>query len=164
VTIAGRPSFFWPFALNIERPALYYVPMRLLCIARHGVLSDHLASLFRGFGAETCSAVGLADALAVARSFAPEAVICDYDLLATVSLTAWERDSELSRVPILAVSLTRRSDEVHALDVNNVAGFVYLPSLEPADGVRLLAALGGRGARGPSMRSRRDTPESIPAC
>jgi DNA-binding response OmpR family regulator len=138
--------------------------MRLLCIARHGVLSDHLASLFRGFGAETCSAVGLAEALAAARSFAPQAVICDYDLLATVSLSAWERDPQLARVPIVAVSLTRRPDEEHALDVNNVAGFVYLPSLEREDGVRLLAALSGRGASGGSMRPRRDTPESVTAC
>jgi hypothetical protein len=138
--------------------------MRVLCIARHGVLSDHLASLFRGFGAESCSAVGLAEALAAARSFAPQAVICDYDLLATVSLTAWERDPQLARVPIVAVSLTRRPAELHALDVNNVAGFVYLPALDHEDGVRLLAALGGRGVRGGSLRPRRDTPESVSAC
>jgi hypothetical protein len=138
--------------------------MRLLCVARHGVLSDHLASVFHGFGAETCSAVGLTEALGAARSFRPQAVICDYDLLATVSLTAWERDPQLARVPIVAVSLTRRPDEVHALDVNNVAGFVYLPSLEREDGVRLLAALGARGASGGSLRSRRDTPESLTAC
>jgi hypothetical protein len=99
----------------------------------------------------------------MAPSFAPQAVICDYDLLATVSLTAWERDPLLSRVPIVAVSLTRCPDEVHVLDVNNVAGFVYLPSLEREDGVRLLAALGGRGAPGGSL-PRRDTPESVTAC
>ncbi|MDQ3949360.1 MAG: hypothetical protein M3282_03355 [Gemmatimonadota bacterium] len=138
--------------------------MRLLCVARHGVLGDHLASLFRGFGAETRSAVGLAEALAVAQSFGPHAVICDYELLATVSLAAWERDPQLSRVPIVAVSLTRRPEEAHVLDVNNVTGFVYLPSLAPEDGVRLLAALGGGGATGGSMRPRRDTPESVSAC
>jgi CheY-like chemotaxis protein len=138
--------------------------MRVLCVARHSVLSDHLASLFRGFGAETRSAVGLAEAVSAARLFAPQAVICDYDLLATVSLSAWESDPQLSRVPIVAVSLTRRPDEVHAFDVNNVAGFVYLPSLEHEDGTRLLAALGGRVASGGSMRPRRDTPESVSAC
>jgi hypothetical protein len=138
--------------------------MRLLCIARHAVLSDHLASLFSDFGAETCPAVGLAEAVVAARSFAPQAVICDYDLLATVSLAAWEGDPQLARVPVVAVSLTRRPDEVHALDVNNVAGFVYLPSLEREDGVRLLAALSGRGASAGSMRPRRDTPESVTAC
>jgi hypothetical protein len=138
--------------------------MRVLCIARHDVLSDHLASLFRSFGAETCPAVGLADALDAARSFAPEAVICDYDLLATVPLTEWERDPQVARVPIVAVSLTRRPDEVHALDVNNVAGFVYLPSLEREDAVRLLTALGAGGASSGSLRPRRDTPESVSAC
>jgi CheY-like chemotaxis protein len=138
--------------------------MRVLCVARHAVLSDHLASLFSGFGAETCSAVGLAEALDTAQSFAPQAVICDYDLLATVSLSAWERDPQLGRIPIVAVSLTRRPDEVHAFDVNNVAGFVYLPSLERDDGVRLLAALGGRGANAGFLRPRRDTPESVTAC
>jgi hypothetical protein len=138
--------------------------MRLLCIARHGVLSDHLASVFRGFGAEAYPAVGLADAVEAARSFAPEAVVCDYDLLATVSLSPWEGDPQLGRIPIVAVSLTRRPDEVHALDVNSVAGFVYLPSLEREDGARLLAALRGGGASAQSLRPRRDTPESVTAC
>jgi CheY-like chemotaxis protein len=134
--------------------------MRILCVGRHGVLSDHLASLFREFGTETRAAVGLAEALEVARSFEPQAVICDYDLLATVSLTEWERDALLSRVPIVAVSLTRRPEEVHVLDVNNVAGFLYLPALEREDAVRLLAAIGTSGGR----RPRRDTPESLRAC
>src|ERR671915_2629455 len=98
--------------------------MRLLCIGRHGVLSDHLASLFGGFGANTCAAVGFAEAAETARAFAPHAVVCDYDLLATVSLAEWERDPALSRLPIVAVSLTRWPEEVHLLDVNNVAGFL----------------------------------------
>jgi len=138
--------------------------MRLLCVGRHAVLSEHLASLFRDFGAETASAVGLAEAEEAARVFAPMAVVCDYDLLATVSLTAWERDPLLSRVPIVAVSLTRRPEEVHVLDVNNVAGFLYLPTLEREDAARLLAALGRRSATPSLHRPRRDTPESVSAC
>ena len=138
--------------------------MRLLCVGRHAVLSEHLASLFRSFGGETAPAVGLADAMDVARVFAPDAVVCDYDLLATVSLTTWECDAALSRVPIVAVSLTRRPEEVHLLDVNNVAGFLYLPALERADGQRLLAALGRRGPTPSLPRPRRDTPESVTAC
>jgi CheY-like chemotaxis protein len=138
--------------------------MRILCVGRHAVLSDHLASVFRGFGAETAPAVGLADAEDVAREFAPKAVVCDYDLLATVSQTAWERDPLLSRLPIVAVSLTRRPEDVHLLDVNNVAGFLYLPTLEREDGMRLLAAL-GRWVATPSLpRPRRDTPDSVTAC
>jgi hypothetical protein len=138
--------------------------MRIICVGRHQVLADHLASLFRDFGAQTCAAVGLGEAVDVAPSFGPEAAVCDYDLLATVSLAAWERDPLLSRVPIVAVSLTRRPEEVHVLDVNNVAGFLYLPALEREDGVRLLAALGRRDAPSPIHRTRRDTPESISAC
>jgi hypothetical protein len=137
--------------------------MRILCVGRHAVLSDHLASVFRDFGAETASAVGLAEAEEVARVFAPNGVVCDYDLLATVSLAAWERDPLLSRLPIVAVSLTRRPEEVHLLDVNNVAGFLYLPTLEREDGMRLLAGL-DRWVATPSLaRPRRDTPESVTA-
>jgi CheY-like chemotaxis protein len=135
--------------------------MRILCVGRHTVLGQHLASLFRDFGADTRAVVGLAAALEAAPSFLPQAVVCDYDLLATVSLTDWERDALLSRVPIIAVSLTRRPEEAHLLDVNNVAGFLYLPSLEREDGVRLLAALQRREL---SVQQRRDTPESVRAC
>jgi hypothetical protein len=137
--------------------------MRLLCVGRHSVLSDHLASRFRDFGAETRAAVGLAEASDVARSFVPEAVVCDYDLLATVSLEAWESDPLMSRVPIVAVSLTRRPEEVHVLDVNHVAGFVYLPVLDRDDGERLVAAIGRRGAMPSLPRPRRDTPDSVSA-
>jgi hypothetical protein len=138
--------------------------MRILCIGRHSVLAEHLASLFRGFGADTRAAVGLADAFDAARSFVAEAVVCDYDLLATVSLADWENDPSVSHVPILAVSLTRRPEEVHLLDVNNVAGFLYLPGLEHDDGVRLLAALGRRESSAPPATLRRDTPGSLRAC
>jgi CheY-like chemotaxis protein len=137
--------------------------MRILCVGRHSVLADHLASLFRGFGADTRSAVGLADAVDAAQSFAADAVVCDYDLLATVSLTEWESDPRMSHVPILAVSLTRRPEEVHLLDANNVAGFLYLPSLEHEDGVRLLAALGRRTPTPPTP-ARPHTPDSLRAC
>jgi hypothetical protein len=137
--------------------------MRILCVGRHSVLAEHYASLFRGFGAQTDAAVGLAAMLDAARSVAPGAVVCDYDLLATVSLTEWERDPRLSRVPIIAVSLTRRPEEAHLLDVNNVAGFLYLPSLSQEDGVRIVAALGRREMSAHPAHPRRDTPESVRA-
>ena len=137
--------------------------MRILCVGRHSVLADHIASLFRAFGAETLAAVGLAAAIEEARSFVADAVVCDYDLLATVSLTEWESDPSVSRVPILAVSLTRRPEEVHLLDVNNVAGFLYLPSLEHEDGVRLVAALERREMPPAPARSRQDMPNSLRA-
>ncbi len=137
--------------------------MRILCVGRHSVLADHMASLFRDFGAETLAAVGLAAAFEAAGAFVADAVVCDYDLLATVSLTEWESDPRVSHVPILAVSLTRRPEEVHLLDVNNVAGFLYLPSLAHEDGVRLLAALERREMPPEPTRSRRDTPNSVRA-
>lgn len=120
--------------------------MRVLCIGRHSFLSEHLSSYFRDLGADTTAAVGLEEALRLAPAYRPDAVICDYDLLATLQLDAWERDPLLSRVPVIAVSLTRRPTEVHLLDVNGIAGFLYLPRLEPVDAQRVLGAAMARRA------------------
>src|SRR5690349_25094906 len=87
------------------------------------------------------SVVGIADAIVAARKHRPDVVFCEYDLLATVPLEPWERDPFLSRVPVIAVSLTRRSDEMHLLDVNHIAGFFYLPALTEDDARRLLHAV-----------------------
>jgi hypothetical protein len=54
-------------------------------------------------------------------------------------------------VPVIAVSLTRRSDEMHLLDINNIAGFFYLPSLTDDDARRLLHAV--RPSAGYSLQS-----------
>ena len=67
-------------------------------------------------------------------------MICEYDLLATIPLDGWERDPLLSRLPVIAVSLTRRPEEVHVLDVNGIAGFLYLPTLDRAQAARVLGA------------------------
>jgi hypothetical protein len=56
-------------------------------------------------------------------------VVCEYDLLAMLPISAWECDELLSCLPILAVSLTRRPGEVNLLDVNGISGFLYLPAL-----------------------------------
>jgi len=85
----------------------------------------------------------------------PDAVICDYDLLATISLTEWERDPTLSDVPVIAVSLTRHPGEAHLLDVNGIAGFLYLPTLDREDARRLLAAIR-------PTRTRIDPPNVLP--
>ena len=103
--------------------------MRALCVGRHRFLSDHIARFFDGVGLETMGVVGLEAALAAARRERPDVVICDYDLLATGPLAGWERDSVLSHTPVLAVSMTRRPHEGHLLDVNSIAGFLYLPTL-----------------------------------
>ena len=90
---------------------------------------------------DATSVVGIADAIEAARDQRPDIVFCEYDVLATMPLESWERDPFLSRVPVIAVSLTRRSDEMHLLDVNNIAGFFYLPALTDEDARRLLHAV-----------------------
>jgi len=89
---------------------------------------------------ETRAVVGLDDAIEAAAEQQPDAVVCDYDLLATIPLDGWERDPLLSRLPVIAVSLTRRPEEVHLLDVNGIAGFLYLPTLEHSQALQVLSA------------------------
>ena len=122
--------------------------MRALCIGRHRFLAEHLGTVFGGYGLDTFPAVGLEEAAAAAKRHAPELVLCDYDLLATVPLAQWERDETLSRIPVVAVSLTRRYDEIHLLDVNGIAGFLYLPTLDAESARRVL---GLDGARAPYL-------------
>ena len=113
--------------------------LRALCVGRHRYLSDHLCSVFRGFGLDTAPAVGLDGALAAARACTFDLVVCDYDLLAMIPLEEWTRDGLLSRIPVVAVSLTRRQEEVHLLDVNGIAGFLYLPALDRETALQVLA-------------------------
>jgi hypothetical protein len=134
--------------------------LRALCVGRHRYLSDHFGQFFRKLGVDAATVVGVADAIAVARSHKPDVVFCEYDLLATSPLEPWERDPFLSRVPVIAVSLTRRADEMHLLDVNNIAGFFYLPSLTDDDARRLLHAV--RPSAGYSLRSSLDRLASTP--
>ena len=122
--------------------------LRAVCVGRHPFLADHLARFFNDMGVDTISASGLEAALVVSRDFDPQVLICEYELLATLSLEAWERDELLSRVPLIAVSLTRRSNEAHLLDVNGIGGFLYLPVLDREAALRLLSA----AARGASRR------------
>ncbi|HEX6576570.1 MAG TPA: hypothetical protein VF042_16500 [Gemmatimonadaceae bacterium] len=127
--------------MNYEKPRL-----RALCVGRHPFLSDHFARFFANLGIETSQATGLDEALVVSRICSPEVVICEYEVLATLSLEGWEHDSLLSRTPVIAVSLTRRPQEAHLLDVNGIGGFLYLPMLDRAAAVRIIraAALGTR--------------------
>jgi hypothetical protein len=119
-------------------------PLRALCVARHPYLSDHFARFFAGLGVETKDAAGLGDALAISRVFEPHLIICEYELLVTLSLEALERDELLSRTPVIAVSLTRRPHESHVLDVNGIGGFLYLPSLDADAAMRILSASASR--------------------
>jgi hypothetical protein len=128
--------------------------LKALCVGRHRFLSDHFGHFFQQLGVDARGVVGIGDAIPAAHEHVPDVVFCEYDLLATVPLESWERDPYLSRVPVIAVSLTRRSDEMHLLDVNNIAGFFYLPLLTDDDARRLLHAV--RPSAGYSLRSTLD--------
>ncbi len=115
-------------------------PLRALCIARHSFLSEHIARYFAAMGVATTNAVGLDSAVKAAADALPDVVICDYDVLATIPLQQWEHDVLLSNTPVIAVSLTRHAEELQLLDVNGIAGFLYLPTLERAPALRILHA------------------------
>ena len=83
----------------------------------------------------------MANAEELVRRRDPDAVICEYDLLATLSWARWKDEPALSRVPLIAVSLTRHPGEAHLLDIRGIAGFLYLPTLNHDDALRLLAAV-----------------------
>lgn len=111
-----------------------------LCVARHRYLSNHLGTFFGRFGLTSTCVVGLQEAIDSAGSCGASLVICDYDLMAVVPLDEWERHRTLSRLPLIAVSMTRLPSEMHPLDVSGVAGFLYLPSLAPAEVRRLIGS------------------------
>ena len=138
--------------------------MRALCVGRHEYLAKHLELFFAELGLDATSAVGLDDAVRVARQVRPDVVICDYDLLATRPLDAWEADVFLSRTPVIAVSLTRRPEDVHLLDVNGIAGALYLPTLDAESARQMLAGI-PRAQRGPVVAPHwsPDAPRTIPS-
>jgi len=95
-------------------------------------------------GVSTTDAVGLESAAKAAADASPDIVICDFDVLASVPLRDWEHDVLLSNTPVIAVSLTRHAEELQLLDVNGIAGFLYLPTLEQAPALRILYAAAAR--------------------
>ena len=114
--------------------------MRVLCVARHPFLSEHLGRYFERLGVDTMPCVGLRDAQRLAPKYDVDAVICDYDLLATASLELGERSV------VSAPSGHRRQS--HAApgrsplaQADCIAGFLYLPTLDAADAQRMLAAI-----------------------
>lgn len=119
-------------------------PIRALCIARHCFLSEHIARYFAQMGIITTTAVGLDSAAESVGDIAPDVVICDYDVLANVPLERWEHNTLLSKTPVIAVSLTRHAEELHLLEVNGIAGFLYLPTLEQKPALQILSAAASR--------------------
>ena len=121
--------------------------LRALCVGRHPFLSDHIARYFRSLGIDTRHAAGLEQALEVSRDFKPDVVIAEYELLAMLTLEAWEADELLSRTAVIAVSLSRRPDEAHLLDVSGIAGFLYLPLLDAESAGKIIAAAAASSRR-----------------
>jgi DNA-binding NarL/FixJ family response regulator len=130
--------------LNIGTTAPYIFGMRVLCVSRHPFLSEHLCRFFEALDVSATPCVGVREAIAAVAVHEPDVVICDYDVLATMSLHSWETDPTLSGTPVIAVSLTRHPGEAHLLDTNGISGFLYLPTLDPDDAHRVLAAASRR--------------------
>lgn len=114
--------------------------MRVLCVGRHAVLSGHFCRYLSECGVESHPAVGLAEAMAQARVQRPDVVMCDYDLLTSASLERWAQEPGVRGLPLIAVSLTRRPEEVYVGEGTPIAGFLYLPTLDRADASRVLGA------------------------
>ena len=113
--------------------------MRLLCVARHAYLSEHLCRYFRGLGADCSAAVGVSEALSLVTRYEPHVIVCDCDLITPTLLDEWAVDLRTSDVPLLAVSLTRRPEELPPVELLGVAGVLYLPALERSQVLALLA-------------------------
>jgi CheY-like chemotaxis protein len=113
--------------------------MRLLCVGRHAYLSEHLCRYFRGLGADCSAAVGVSEALSLATRYEPHVIVCDCDLITPTLLDEWAVEPRTADVPLLAVSLTRRPEELPPVELMGVAGVLYLPALERSQVLALLA-------------------------
>jgi CheY-like chemotaxis protein len=126
--------------------------MRMLCVARHPILSEHLCRIFERFDVATMAVVGMRQARMSITLHDPDIALCDYDLLTPTQLGLWRADRAASKVPIVAVSMTKRPREVTAIEERGVVAFLYLPTLEPESARALFAALRRRrdGVASPS--------------
>lgn len=139
--------------------------MRVLCVGRHAFLSEHLCRVFGAVGALCEPAVGPAEVPARAARFEPTVVICEGDLLTPQVLASWARESALSGVPVIAVSMTPRSDDLIAADLSaaDPAAAIYLPSLDRAQLVALLESVRRpRGVSAPIDWRLQDAPVAAP--
>ncbi len=137
-------------------------PLYVVCVARHEYLASHIARFFESSEVTTVGVVGVQGAMDATRSLAPDVVVCEYEFLATHPLDDWECDEVLRYTPVVAVSLTRRSNELVLLDCNGIAGFLYLPTLSADDSQKLLRAAAARPRFTPGSTTF-STPASKPA-
>ena len=101
--------------------------MRVLCVARHPILSEHLCRFFERFEVAAAPCVGIRSARGMITAYDPDIMICDYDLLTPSELEGWRADASTKTVPIVAVSMTKRPGEVRLAAATGVVGFLYLP-------------------------------------
>ena len=112
--------------------------MRLVCVARHAFLSDHLCRVFGKLGVQCEAVVGIASAGELARKFEPHLVVVEDALLSPTVLDDWAAVPSLRDVPVLAVSLTHRPEESVSVEMSGLAGVIYLPALDREDALALL--------------------------
>jgi DNA-binding NarL/FixJ family response regulator len=139
----------------------YIDVMRALCVARHPILSEHLTRFFERFDVAAAPVVGMKQARMAVSSYDPDLALCDYDLLTPVQLESWRGDAASNEVPIIAVSMTKRPDEVTTLQMQGVFGFLYLPTLDP-DAARALLARHRRRREGVATPKRLSWPGTTP--
>ena len=114
--------------------------LRALCVGRHEFVSEHIGRYFGKLGIATECVVGVESAVNAAQHIAPDVILCEYELLTSFPLAAWENDEHLSRTAVIGISLSRRPNELLPLNVNGVAGFLYLPTLDAEDARRVVHA------------------------
>lgn len=76
----------------------------------------------------------------MSRTFEPDVVICEYELLASLPADVVESDLLLSRFPLIAVSLTRRAQEAQLVHIRGISAFLYLPMIEQEDAMRAVSS------------------------
>jgi hypothetical protein len=100
--------------------------VHVLYVGRHQFLRDHVVRLWTAFGIDADGCVGL-DGDTSGRTY--DAVLCDYDLLSTLTPDECADCPVLSGAPVIATSLNHRADELPTLGLPGVVGFLYLPLL-----------------------------------
>jgi hypothetical protein len=126
--------------------------MRVLCVGRHAFLSEHLCRVFGAAGGLCEPVVGTNAVSQAAARFEPQVVICEGDLLTSAVLESWAREPSLTDVPVIAVTLTPRPDDVLPAELpgTDAAATIYLPSLDRAHVAALLdSARSPRGVSAP---------------
>ena len=82
--------------------------MRVLCIARHIMLSRHIAALCADAGGDCRIAVGADEGLRAARHEPPDVVLCEVDLLVPETVSACRSESLSCSIASICSSLRTR--------------------------------------------------------